>query len=108
VALRSRVEIEHGLRAARAELQFDPDDPFTLGAIAAYEWVLGRTNTAPSSRGALPATDSAFQIEEQYARRLIYSSFGAVQDYNVGVENALMWVRGATENIPVPLDRHPV
>jgi hypothetical protein len=103
MSYRSRADIETGLRAAQIELSRDPSDAFTRGAVVAYQWILGLRPVAPSSEAMLPVNERTLLSEEEYARRAIYSSSGSVRSYNVGVENALMWCRSATDGAPVPL-----
>lgn len=105
--LRPRSDIETGLAAAQFWLPDARDKDFVNGAIAAYRWVLGQEPAAPATGSVITPTAKAVVREEELARAAIYGQRSAPElrrTYAVGIENALMWCRGATDGAPVPLD----
>src|SRR5687768_11056402 len=103
VDLRPFKDIEAALAAAEEWLPETSRKRFVQGAIDAYLWVLGRSSVSPATRYVGPLTDRAIRIEEQQARGAIYKEPRAPrldQGYAVGIENAIMWCRNATDDCP--------
>ena len=106
--LRPQSEIETARAAAAAWMSHASDPRFEQGAIAAYDWLLGRRGEAPVSGIVAAPTYRQVVDEEQVADDATYGRRGAPEvshRFAVGAANALMWARGI-EGIdpPVPLD----
>lgn len=97
---RDRAEINAAHTSAKND---SAQDDFVAGAIAGYEWILGRT-VAPISGQSGEITVQLVRSEEQLADDSIYRRRGAAevrQSWAVGVQHALMWARKATKEPPV-------
>ncbi len=108
-AVRPRAVIEAGLAQMRADHQerlgwptppgtYDPDDTYTLGKIAALEWVLGAAKLTPlSCRVGINGTDPReIDRETTYAADMLYRRIEMDRRGHIfvsGVEETLMWAR---------------
>jgi hypothetical protein len=109
--LRPRAVIETARVAALAWMPLAEHPGFEQGAIAAYDWLLGRTDQAPASGVVTAPTAQRVLREEQAANDATVRRRNAPDlpyRYSIGVANALMWARGVPGvEPPVPLD-YPV
>ena len=109
--MRPRAEIEAARAAALAWMPLGGHPGFEQGAIAAYDWLLGRTDQAPASGVVAAPTAQRVLREEQAANDATDRRRDAPDlpyRYSIGVANALMWARGVPGvEPPVPLD-YPV
>lgn len=102
--IRTRAQIE-----ALISYHDGPDKPENLaygyrtGIITALRWALGDTPNGPAT-GRRPAgrqpNAAELEAEDHAADEMIYGGGRQTQNYYVGAQHALYWVRGECEDTP--------
>jgi hypothetical protein len=98
-----RLQREHSLRRLPRQNSHDPNDMYTIGQITALAWILGLANEAPLTGAQnVDVTDTWAVANEQYLATNMLQGRVPLdrrgRSYAVGVEHALMWVRGQTNS----------
>lgn len=82
----------------------DNETRWILGVVAALAWVRGYVEESPASRDASLAWPSVAEIvtEHAIARAMQDGRQGHAAPWVCGVEQALVWVLGRSDRVPVP------